>query len=240
MWGFKKSFRQYVSAGRGNRITASDGAEITTADAVANSAVPSGAYRFTLKSGQYTSATEFTAQFAGKVTFAYPAHFFTLSLANPKIQVAQGKGTLYADAELATTAGAPSLPVSRPGAALATLDLSAAHRETGTGLLTVSGIGAVLNRTDVFAEFYQGGEVLDEPSVTLAADCARLPAAGGNGPAGTGTGPGGAADLVPDVAFRPGELANTGTALGPLWWGAALLLAGGALVLSARRGRRAS
>lgn len=238
VWGFKKSFRQYVGNGTGNSITASDGAVITSVDEVANSRLPSGAYRFALKSGRYTSAGGFTAQFGGKVTFSYPAHFFTLSLANPKIQVAQGKGTLYADAELATSTGAPSPPVSRPGVALATLDLTAARNEPGAGLLTVSGIKAVLNPTDVFADFYHGGEPADEPAVTLAADCAQLPAAGGTG--GTGAGTGGGNDLVPDVAFRPGNLASTGATLAPLWWGAVLLLAGTGLVLFTRRSRKTS
>ncbi|MCR6484984.1 HtaA domain-containing protein [Amycolatopsis sp. OK19-0408] len=233
LWGFKKSFRSYVGGGTGNAITADGGAEITNVDEVAGKAIPTGAYRFPLASGTLTSDSEFTTAFTGKITFSYPAHFFTLTLANPKITVAGGKGTLYADVDLRTTAGAPSPPVSKPGVALANLDLASAVKTPGAGTLTVSAIKATLTSADAFANFYQAGDVLDEPTVTLAAQCATLPPAGGPGAGAPAAGGGG--DLVPDVAFRPAGLADTGVSLTGLYWGIALLAGGGGLVLLARR-----
>ncbi len=233
LWGFKKSFRSYVGGGTGTTITATEGAAVTTVDEVAGKAIPTGAYRFPLGSGQYTAAGEFTARFGGQVAFSYPAHFFTLVLANPKVTVAQGKGTLYADVELKTTAGAPSPPVSKPGVALANLDLATATTTPGAGTLTVSAIKAALTSSDAFAGFYQAGDALDEPTVTLAASCATLPPAGN--PGGPGAPGGAGTDLVPDVAFRPADLASTGVGLTGLYWGLALLAAGGSLLLWTRR-----
>ncbi|MFJ1763420.1 HtaA domain-containing protein [Amycolatopsis sp. NPDC088138] len=233
LWGFKKSFRGYVGGGTGNTITASGGAEVTNVDEVAGKPIPTGAYRFPLGSGQYTAAGEFTAQFGGQVAFSYPAHFFTLVLANPKLTVAQGKGTLYADVELKTTAGAPSPPVSKPGVALANLDLATATTTPDAGTLTVSAIKAALTSSDAFAGFYQAGDALDEPTVTLAASCATLPPAGN--PGGPGAPGGSGTNLVPDVAFRPDNLASTGVSLTGVYWGLALLAAGGSLLLWTRR-----
>ncbi|WP_328646507.1 HtaA domain-containing protein [Amycolatopsis sp. NBC_00348] len=233
LWGFKKSFRSYVGGGTGTTITATEGAEVTNVDEVAGKAIPTGAYRFPLGSGQYTAAGEFTARFGGQVAFSYPAHFFTLVLANPKVTVAQGKGTLSADVELRTTAGAPSPPVSKPGVALANLDLATATTTPGAGTLTVSAIKAALTSSDAFAGFYQAGDALDEPTVTLAASCATLPPAGN--PGGPGAPGGSGTDLVPDVAFRPDNLASTGVSLTGVYWGLALLAAGGSLLLWTRR-----
>lgn len=235
LWGFKQSFRRYVGLGSGTSITASDGAEITKIDEIAGTAAPSGAYRWGFESAEYRSAGEFTTQFRGKVTLSYPGHFFTLTLGRPKVVVAQGKGTLYADVDLKTTGAAPSPPVNLPGVALATLDLSAAKTTEGEGLVTVAGIKVTLASKDAFANFYQVGEVLDDATVTLGAECAKLPGPVGAGPGGTGASPGSGDDLVPDVRFRPGSLASTGVEGTPFLWGLLLLAAGVGLVLATRR-----
>ncbi|WP_410665656.1 HtaA domain-containing protein [Amycolatopsis sp. lyj-84] len=231
LWGFKQSFRRYVGIGTGTSITAADGVEITDIDKIAGTGPPSGAYRWGFESAQYKSATEFTTQFRGKVTFSYPSHSFELSIGRPKVVVAQGKGTLYADVELKTTGGAPSPPVDRPGVALASLDLSAVKTTEGAGVVSVAGIKVVLGNADAFAKFYKVGEVLDDATVTLGAACANLPGGAGAGP-GPGAGSGsGSDDLVPDVKYRPDSaLASTGVD-GGVWllWG--LLLVGGGLAL---------
>ncbi|GAA1948144.1 HtaA domain-containing protein [Amycolatopsis minnesotensis] len=248
VWGFKKSFRQYVGTGlggtaTGNSITAADGAEITGIDEVAvqgrpnPAGIPTGAYRFGFGTAEYASPGEFTAGFRGTVTFGYPSHFFTLVLRNPKVVVSGGKGTLYADVELKTTTGSPSPPVSKPGVALANLDLATAKKTDGEGTLEVSAIKATLTSSEAFAGFYQAGDVLDEATVTLGAGCSNLPGAGGGASGGQGGGAAGP-DLVPEVAFRPGNLASTGATLAPLYWAALLLAAGGTLVLVSRRPRR--
>lgn len=232
LWGFKKSFRQYVGSGAGNSIVASGGAEITNVDEVAGKGIPTGAYRFGFGSAQYASPAEFTVQYRGEVTFSYPAHTFTIVLGNPKLVVAQGKGTLYADVELKTPPGATPPSRNLPGVALARLDLSAAKTASGEGTVVVSGIKATLSSSDAFAGFYQPGEVLDEATVSLGADCAKLPDPGGAAPGGQA---GAGQDLVPDVKFRPDNLASTGVSISPLYWGVLLLGAGAALVVAARR-----
>jgi hypothetical protein len=238
LWGFKKSFRQYVGSGAGNTIAASDGAEVTNVDVVAGQ----GAYRFGFGSARYVSAAEFSAQYQGKVTFTYPAHFFVLTLANPKIAVAQGKGTVFADVELTTTTGAGTPPVSKPGVALATLDLATAKTVEGEGTVTVSEIKAALTSSDAFGGFYQAGDVLDDVAATLGADCAKLPDPGPGTPGGGQVGGGSGDDLVPEVAYRPSgsanNLASTGATLAPLSLGLLLLAAGCALVLFTRRRAR--
>ncbi|MFJ4104508.1 HtaA domain-containing protein [Amycolatopsis japonica] len=241
LWGFKQSFRRYVGIGSGTSITASDGVEITDIDKIEGTGPPSGAYRWGFDSAQYKSATEFTTQFRGKVTFAYPAHSFELSIGRPKVVVAQGKGKLYADVGLKTTSGAPSPPISQPGVELASLDLAAAKTTEGAGALSVAGIKVTLGNAEAFAKFYKVGEVLDEATVSLGASCAHLPGPGGSGPGASGSGPGTSDDLVPDVKYRPdAALASTGVD-GGVWllWGLVLLGAGVGLVTVVTRRRRA-
>ncbi|EMD27111.1 HtaA domain-containing protein [Amycolatopsis azurea] len=235
LWGFKQSFRRYVAIGSGTAITASDGVEITDIDKIDGTGPPSGAYRWGFDNAQYKSATEFTTQFRGKVTFTYPSHSFELSIGRPKVVVAQGKGKLYADVELKTTSGAPSPPISQPGVELAALDLAAAKTTEGAGVLSVAGVKVTLGNAEAFAKFYKVGEVLDEATVTLGASCANLP--GGSGPgAGPGSGSG-SDDLVPDVKYRPDSaLASTGVESGVWLLGGLVLLGVGlALVLVVRR-----
>nr|WP_246481278.1 HtaA domain-containing protein [Amycolatopsis umgeniensis] len=236
LWGFKQSFRSYVGRGEDTSITASDGVEITDLDKIDGTRAPSGAYRWGFDSAQYKSAAEFTTQFRGKVTFAFPAHKFVLSIGRPKVVVAQGKGTLYADVELKTTGDAPSPPVNQPGIPLASLDLATAKTTEGAGSVSVAGIKVALGNADAFAKFYQVGEVLDDAAVTLGAACANLP--GGSGPgSGAGPGAGSGTDLVPDVKYRPdAALASTGVD-GGVWllWGLVLLGGGLGLVLVVRR-----
>ncbi|MFI6308041.1 HtaA domain-containing protein [Amycolatopsis thailandensis] len=240
LWGFKQSFRRYVATGSGTSITASDGVEVTDIDKIDGTGPPSGAYRWGFDSVRYQSASEFTTQFRGKVTFAYPSHSFELSIGRPKVVVAQGKGTLYADVELKTTSGAPSPPINQPGVELASLDLAAAKTTEGAGVLSVAGIKVTLGNAEAFAKFYTVGEVLDEAAVTLGASCANLP--GGSGPgSGPGAGSGsGSDDLVPDVKYRPDSaLASTGVESGVWLLGGLVLLGAGLLLVLVVRRRTA-
>ncbi|KFU81586.1 hypothetical protein BB31_09455 [Amycolatopsis lurida NRRL 2430] len=235
LWGFKQSFRRYVGTGSGTSITASDGVEITDIDKIDGTGPPSGAYRWGFDSAQYKSAAEFTTQFRGKVTFAYPGHSFVLSIGRPKVVVAQGKGKLFADVELKTTSGAPSPPINQPGVELASLDLAAAKTSEGAGALSVAGIKVTLGNAEAFAKFYKVGEALDEATVTLGASCASLPSGSVPGPGGGA----GSDDLVPEVKYRPNSaLAATGVD-GGVWllWGLVLLGAGTGLMLVVRRRR---
>ncbi|GAA2974995.1 HtaA domain-containing protein [Actinokineospora diospyrosa] len=249
IWGFKKSFRQYVGVGlagaTGNSITATNGATITALDEVVRdgvpnpSGIPTGAYRFTFDSADYTSPTQFTARYRGTVTFAYPTHFFTLLLFDPWVTTANGTTILHADIELKATPGAPTQPTNLPDVDLARVTPPAATPTNG--LLTWQAAPATLTSAEAFAGFYQAGAAMDPVALTLAADCATTPTTPPTAnpvipPAATPT-----ENLIPTARFRPTPgLASTGVATEhSLWAGVVLLLAGMALVLAAYRpGRR--
>ncbi|MGC7102920.1 HtaA domain-containing protein [Amycolatopsis lurida] len=239
LWGFKKSFRQYLGNGAGNSITAGDGAEITTIDTGGSPhGVATGAHRYPFGSGTFGSATDFTVQYKGSVAFAYPAHFFTLILGNPKVERTGDSGKLYMDVELKTTdPSAPGKPTNQPGVALANLDFSGAQSETPAGVLSLSGVKVTLTAADAFAGFYQQGTELDDLVVTLGAACANLPNSGGGTVGGQPGTDGGGQNLVPPVTFRPeGSLASTGVPGGLLIGiGLALLLLGAVLLIASRK-----
>ncbi|SER02194.1 HtaA domain-containing protein [Actinokineospora terrae] len=248
VWGFKKSFRQYVGVGlagaTGNSITATNGATITALDEVVRDGVPNpagiptGAYRFTFDSADYTSPTRFTSRYRGTVAFSYPAHFFTLLLSDPWVTTANGTATLHADIELKATPGAPAQPANLPDVALARLTPPAATAVNG--LLTWPDVPATLTSSEAFAGFYQAGAPLDPPTMTLAADCATTPTAPPTANPVIPTATTSTENLIPVARFRPTpDLASTGVdAEHGLWAGVVLLLAGLALVLAAYRPRR--
>ncbi|MET0133037.1 MAG: HtaA domain-containing protein, partial [Kibdelosporangium sp.] len=234
LWGFKKSFRQYVGNGRGNSITGSGGAVVTDIDAPVNpNGGTTGAHRYPFGSAAFTSVSEFEVSFGGTITFDYPGHLFTISLSRPKVTVEDKVGLLHADVELKSRPGAPAQPVKLTGVELAKLDLAKAVTDNKDGTLTVSGVTATLASAEAFGGFYGAGEQLDDLTVTLGADCSTLPPA-----PGPGTPPplveGG--DLVPPLAFRPQQrLADTGVDAGVLLHVAvSLLLTGAVLRLAVR------
>nr|CEL20536.1 hypothetical protein [Kibdelosporangium sp. MJ126-NF4]CTQ89447.1 hypothetical protein [Kibdelosporangium sp. MJ126-NF4] len=245
LWGFKQSFRNYVGGGKGNSIIGSDGAVVTDVDVQANpNGVKTGLHQYPFKSTTFTSNTKFDVSFGGTITFTYPAHQFSVVLANPRV-VADGKvGSVFADVELKAGAGAPGKPTKQTGVELAKLNFEAAKTTSANGVLTVTGVASTLASDEAFAGYYGKGEKLDELTVTLGAACSSLPAAG-NSSTGGGSGGGGGAsgssdDLVPPLNFRPqGKLANTGAApFGLVAMGTLFLLSGASMVYFGRRVRR--
>ncbi|WP_026316020.1 HtaA domain-containing protein [Actinokineospora enzanensis] len=249
LWGVKKSFRQYVGIGlagaTGNSIKATDGATITTLDeivrdGVANpTGVPTGAYRFTFGSADYTDPTHFTVHYRGTVAFSYPGHFFTLLLSDPSVTTAGGAATLHADIELKADPGAPAQPTDLPDVALANLTPPTATPTDG--LLAWSNVPATLTSSEAFAGFYQAGADLDPVTLHLAADCAATPPPPSTATPAPQT-PAPTENLVPEARYRPATtpaLAATGVdAEHGFWAGVVLLLAGMALVLAAYRPAR--
>jgi hypothetical protein len=154
-WGFKASFRNYVSGGNGNPpIAARNGATINA----------DGTFAFPAAGGSYDPATGTgTARYGGTIVFSYPAHFFTITLANPAVELAGGTARLKADVELVSTAAEP---VQVEQATIATLTGSPGQNGatvTGTDLaatLTAEGASA-------FNGFYAAGETLDPVSFTF-------------------------------------------------------------------------
>ncbi|GGM18773.1 HtaA domain-containing protein [Micromonospora yangpuensis] len=177
-WGFKASFRAYVKTGNGNPpIAVSNGATVGT----------DGTFTFPLQDGTHDPATgDTTARYGGTVVFSYPAHMFTITLANPTVAVSGGAATLKADVDLATTAAEP---VSVRQATIATLTGS----PTGTGTVTGSNLAATLTAegATAFNGFYAAGESLDPVSFTASTGDDEPPVAGA------------AVDVTPDSGLDP-------------------------------------
>jgi hypothetical protein len=212
-WGFKKSFRAYVAGGfPTNRITATGGATVLNQDLALAGTLASGIYRWPfVSSSGYTSADDFSVQYGGRVEFSYPAHFFDVIIANPKIVVSGGTGVMYANVSLTVTqpGKAPTTSV-HTAEALATISLA------GTSPVSdASGIRRVLHTAiaDVASfsfdgtAFYTVGEALDDATVLLSGCSGTTSgASGGSGTTTTppgGTGPGDDVGMIPALNERP-------------------------------------
>ncbi|MFS8102252.1 HtaA domain-containing protein [Lentzea alba] len=239
LWGFKKSFRDYIGKGSGNSITGSEGAIVTDVDASPSTGVTTGAHQYPFRQATYGSPTQYDVQFGGKITFAYPAHFFTIHLANPKVAITGTKGELKADVELVTSGPTPGKPTKLVGVELADLDLTTAKTTNTDGVLTVTGVKTTLTNSEAFAGFYGAGDKLDDLTLTSGSACSSLPTP--PAPAGPPQAPQQPQDLVPPLNFRPNRLANTGASpLVPLIAGIVLLGSGIALTTATRSANRKS
>lgn len=194
-WGFKASFRNYVSLGNGNPpIAASDGASINA----------DGTFAFPATGGSYDAETgETNATYGGTIVFSYPAHMFTITLANPTVVVSSGTAVLKADVELASTAFPP---VDATQATIATLTTTGSNPTVGADGITGSALAATLTAEGAaaFNGFYAAGETLDPLSFTA------LTAGGGEPGApsvtvdpATGVDPAGATISVAGSGFDP-------------------------------------
>ncbi|WP_247613996.1 HtaA domain-containing protein [Streptomyces tagetis] len=228
-WGFKKSFRSYVGTPAGNSITAGDGLKILAQDQAVAGKAGTGTYQWPFASSSaYNSADDFTVRYAGSITYDYPAHYFKIVIAKPRLTVQGKTGTLYADVSLTVSSpGATPTTNARNDVALASLDLSGSTPVTGSAGITRT-MRTAIQDTEAFTfdgnSFYQKGQELDDATVLLSGCAGTGPATGTDGPgAGTGAGgsaggqgTGGAGDdsaLIPDLKVRPdevGQLARTG------------------------------
>jgi hypothetical protein len=157
-WGFKASFRAYLSMGDGKPpIAASNGASINA----------NGTFAFPVVGGSYDSATGTgTARYGGAITFSYPSHAMNIILANPTIEVTGGTAALKADVSLNPgTSG----EVSATQAAIATLSSTSANLVSGGSTVTGTAIPATLSEVgaSVFNGFYTAGTDLDPISFTF-------------------------------------------------------------------------
>lgn len=163
-WGFKASFRAYVSTGNGNPPIATSGGATRNAD---------GTFDFPATGGTYDAAAgTATVTYGGTVVFSYPAHFFEITLANPSVVVdGDGTGSLLADVDLVANGGTTEQHLDQ--AEIATLATTA---PTVTGAdITFNGLAATLTATgaSAFAGFYPAGTALDP--VTASASAAADP-----------------------------------------------------------------
>lgn len=158
-WGFKASFRAYVSTGNGNPpIAASNGATINS----------DGTFDFVAKSGTYdASAGTASVKYGGTIVFSYPLHGFKITLADPTVKVnGDGTGSLLADVDLAVTGSATQ---ELDQAEVATLVTSAPA--VANGAVTFSNLAATLTAAGAgaFAGFYTAGTALDPVTASASA-----------------------------------------------------------------------
>ncbi|MGW0434758.1 HtaA domain-containing protein [Micromonospora sp. NPDC003197] len=180
-WGFKASFRGYVSTGNGTPpIAVSNGASINA----------NGTFTFPSTGGSYDPATgATTARHGGTVVFSYPAHMFTITLANPTVELSSGMAALKADVDLATTGAEP---VSVRQAEIAVLDTAGATPDSSGATVSWANLPATLTSVgaSAFNGFYAAGDALDPVSFSLT-----------TGGGGTPTGP--AVTVAPSSAVDP-------------------------------------
>ncbi|MFH8399540.1 HtaA domain-containing protein [Streptomyces anulatus] len=137
-WGFKDSWVRYVT-GMGGSVNVAGGA---SADAA-------GRVDYPVKHGSVDPAGRSAdVRFGGSVTYAVPSHGITaITLANPRVVLKDGKGTLHMD--VTTDIAAGQAPVTTPGVPLAALTASADALD-----------GAVLDWTGITAALTEEGSAI--------------------------------------------------------------------------------
>lgn len=137
-WGFKGSWVRYVT-GMGGSVNVAGGA---SADAA-------GRVDYPVKHGSVDPAGRSAdVRFGGSVTYAVPSHGITaITLANPRVVLKDGKGTLHMD--VTTDIAAGQAPVTTPGVPLAALTASADALD-----------GAVLDWTGITAALTEEGSAI--------------------------------------------------------------------------------
>ncbi|MFI7325432.1 HtaA domain-containing protein [Streptomyces rubiginosohelvolus] len=142
-WGFKESWVRYVGMFSGS-VTAGGGA---TADAA-------GKVDYPVKHGSVDPAkSSADVRFGGSVTYAIPSHGITaITLANPRVALRNGQGTLHMDVTTDLVAGED--PVTTAGVPFATLTAAAGALDGNT--LDWSGITASLTDEGAAIFSFQG------------------------------------------------------------------------------------
>ncbi|MFJ4709374.1 HtaA domain-containing protein [Streptomyces anulatus] len=142
-WGFKDSWVRYVT-GMGGSVNVAGGA---SADAA-------GRIDYPVKHGSVDPAERSAdVRFGGSVTYAVPSHGITaITLANPRVVLRDGKGTLHMD--VTTDIAAGQAPVTTPGVPIAALTASADALDGA--VLDWTGIAATLTEEGSAIFAYQG------------------------------------------------------------------------------------
>ncbi len=155
-WGVKQSLQSYVLGG----------GSISTANGAGYNGVRFSFAQASSSSFNHASATG-SSSYSGSATFAYPAHGFSIGLANPRVVLSSATaGTLYMDV---TYNGS-----TQSGIAFASLGLGAASK-TSTGTTTAfSNVSATLTAAGAtaFQGFYTAGTALDPMSFVIGAPSA--------------------------------------------------------------------
>lgn len=164
-WGFKESFRSYISGSIANgEWSVANGAEYETP----SFSWPSG-------SGEYAPGAASVA-FVGSITFTGHGGILSTTVSDPRLRIdSERSATLVMDITGTTQEG---VAVDAPGTDFVDLDLSAAVVEVVDGVVTITDAPAVL--TEAGAEAfgtYEAGEAFDAVSAVLdTAGCAAAAA----------------------------------------------------------------
>ncbi|MEV6423617.1 HtaA domain-containing protein [Streptomyces sp. NPDC051662] len=142
-WGFKASWVRYVT-GMGGSVNVDGGATKDSA----------GLISYPVKHGSVHPARRAAdVRFGGSVTYSVPGHGITaITLANPRVVLKDGKGTLHMDVTTDLVAG--EAPVTTEGVPLAALTASAGALDGAT--LDWTGITATLTDEGSKIFTYQG------------------------------------------------------------------------------------
>jgi hypothetical protein len=165
-WGFKESFRSYISSTIANgEWTVADGASYETPD-----------FGWTSGTGSYADAVG-ELNFAGSITFTGHGGILHTTVANPTIRLDGDTGLLYLDVAGTTQQGAA---IEKSAVPFVRLDLGAATvtRSPGGGV-SIADAPATLTADGAEAfGTYESGERLDPISVTFSTGegCVATPA----------------------------------------------------------------
>lgn len=155
-WGFKESFRKYVTGMALGKIEATDGAK---------QAADNGVFTFTDGTGTYDTGTHATdTAFKGSVRFSSTAHGFDIKVSDVKVRTEGTGGAIQADVSLNGTA--------QNDIDLAELDLTGIKPGTGEGgAMTFKDIPATLTAdgAKAFNGMYKEGDKLDPATLSVKA-----------------------------------------------------------------------
>lgn len=172
-WGFRENFRSYVggtmnTATAGTRITVGSPATFDSSAAPAISGVSeTRPYVFAASSASGTSATDLTIASSGSVHYNFPAHFFTMDLANPTVVVSGTSASVYADLSVTTlpaetVSGGSDVLVGQGGTANVTLAADGKSASVQVTGLTLSSAGST-----AVSGYLAAGAALDPIGVTV-------------------------------------------------------------------------
>ncbi|MEU5997252.1 HtaA domain-containing protein [Streptomyces sp. NPDC047197] len=155
-WGFKETFRKYVTGMAAGKIEATDGAK---------QAADNGVFTFTDGKGTYDTGTHATdTAFKGSVRFSSTAHRFDIKVSDVKVRTEGTGGAIQADISLNGTA--------QNDIDLAKLDLTGIRPGQGEGgAMTFKDIPATLTAdgAKAFNGMYKEGDKLDPATLSVKA-----------------------------------------------------------------------
>ncbi len=158
-WGYKASFRSYVSGG--GTITASEGAE-------RNGTAANAGFLFPVAGGHVTDAENVTIDTVGAAQFTYTAHFFDVKLSNISIVVEDGVASIVADTYLWAGMDFGDTPQgTHEYQDVVLADVANAVVTIDGDQVTVAGTGVTVSSAGAAANpLYAAGSALDDFTVT--------------------------------------------------------------------------